>query len=79
LREAEMIYAMKHGELPPRALEAIDEHSSVEDAKQAVLLAFKAKGDCKLSMNGSQLDDDSKDLAHYGVERDALIHAEVVT
>lgn len=74
-----MIYAMKRGELPPRALDGIDEHSSVADAKKAVLTAFKAKGDCKLSSDGSRLDDDSKDLAHYGVERHALLHAEVVT
>lgn len=74
-----MIYAMKRGELPPRALEGIDEHSSVADTKQAVLTAFKAKGNCKLSSDGSRLEDDSKELEHYGVERHALIHAEVVT
>jgi hypothetical protein len=73
-----VIYAMLRGELPPRALMGIDESSSVEDAKQAVLAAFKAKGDCRLSNDGSQLDDDSRELAHYGVEHDALIHAEVV-
>ena len=74
-----MIYAMKRGERPPRALEGIDEHSSVADAKQAVLTAFKTKGDCKLSSGGSRLDDEARELAHYGVERHALIHAEVVT
>lgn len=69
---------MLRGELPPRALAGIDERSSVADARRAVFEAFKedAEPGCRLSFGGSELDDESRDLAHYGVERDALIHAE---
>ena len=74
-----MIYAMLRGELPPRALEGITEESSVGDAKRALLDAFKADAGCRLNNDGTDLDDDSKQLAHYGVERHALIHAELVT
>jgi hypothetical protein len=75
-----MIYAMLRGELPPRALMGIDERSSVADARRAAVEAFKAgpEAECLLSSDGAQLDDDRQELAHYGVQSDALIHAELV-
>jgi hypothetical protein len=75
-----MIYAMLHGDLPPRALMGIDESSSVAQAKRALVEAYKEdprKG-VRLSVNGSQMSEDSHELARYGVQPDALIHAQWV-
>jgi hypothetical protein len=76
-----MIFAMLVGELPPRALVGIDERSSVGDAKKAVLEAFKEDPHkpCRLSADGAEMGDESEQLARYGVQRDALLYAELVS
>ncbi len=74
-----MIYALLSGELPPRALPGVSPASSVNEARAAVLEAFKEPGTPEavaLTYNGRALDSDGS-LAEYGVESDALVHAEL--
>jgi hypothetical protein len=72
-----VIFAMLKGELPPRALEDVDDTSSVQAARDAVLVAFKADGRCVLRSGDVELDDAASTLGSYGVKRDALLYAEV--
>jgi hypothetical protein len=72
-----MIFAMLRGELPPRALDGVDERSSVQTAKEAVLAAFKADGRCLLRSGDVELDDAAATLDSYGVGHHALLYAEV--
>jgi hypothetical protein len=72
-----MIFAMLKGELPPRALEGVDERSSVQAARDAVLVAFKADGSCRLRAGEVELDDADEPLGRYGVKEHALLYAEV--
>ncbi len=74
-----MIYALLTGELPPRALPGVSPASSVDEARAAVLEAFKEPGSPEavaLTYNGRALDANAP-LAEYGVEPDALVHAEL--
>jgi hypothetical protein len=72
-----MIFAMLKGELPPRALDGVDERSSVQAARDAVLAAFKTDGSCALRAGEIELDDADAPLERYGVKTHALLYAEV--
>lgn len=74
-----MIYALVPDELPPRALPGVSPESSVDDARAAVLEAFKEPGDpdsVVLSVGGAELADGGS-LRDYGVETHALVRAEI--
>lgn len=75
-----MIYVMLRGELPPRGLSGIDERASVKDAKRAIFEVFKEDPEqgCRLFIGDTEMDDEGQPLSQYGVQRDALLHAELV-
>ena len=73
-----MICAMLKGELPPRALEGVDERSSTprppvtRDRRLG-----KGDGSCRLRAGEVELDDADEPFARYGVKEHALLYAEV--
>jgi hypothetical protein len=74
-----MIYALVPDELPPRALPGVSPESSVDDARAAVIEAFKERGGpetVSLSFEGASLENGGS-LAEYGVQAHALVRAEI--